>query len=74
MKDLIDNILDLIRGLVRPVLTFGFAGTILGLTVYLVLKYASPQIAQKFIEAVIPASTLMIGFWFGQQYQKRNQQ
>ena len=62
--------LDLIRGLVRPILTVaGFVG-LLYLTIKLALEYADREIVFGLIGAVGSAVTMMIGFWFNQRARK----
>jgi len=57
--------LDNLRGSVRPVITYAFAGTVLATGVYVIVKYADASMAQKILDFIIPTTTLIIGFWFG---------
>lgn len=59
--------LKLIRGLVRPLLTFAIIGIIAGLT----LKYAAPLVDTEIAKALLffftGAGTMVLGYWFGER-------
>jgi len=59
--------LDILRGAVRPVLGLGVIWTIVGLTIYLVAKFASPELARDFAMFILGTGATITGVYFGER-------
>ena len=64
------KVLDVIRGLVRPLLSLSFAGIILALTWHLVNKFSDRDLANQFSMFVLATGSTIIGFWFASRQKK----
>ena len=62
-----DKWLDLIRGLVRPVITWTGWFAFLAIAVVLILRFADVSLAQTIATAFTGIIATLIGFWFGQR-------
>lgn len=62
--------IETIRGLVRPVVTFLVVITLLAVTFILVLKYADQDIARLVVEAFLILVATVTGYWFGSRTPK----
>ena len=62
-----DKWLDLIRGLVRPVITWTGWFAFLAIAVVLILRFADANLAQTVATAFTGIIATLIGFWFGQR-------
>jgi len=60
-----DKWLDLIRGLVRPVVTWTGWFAFLAIAVLLILRFADANLAQTIATAFTGIIATLIGFWFG---------
>jgi len=63
----VDKWLDLIRGLVRPVITWTGWFAFLAIAVILILRFADDNLAQTIATAFTGIIATLIGFWFGQR-------
>ena len=65
--------IELIRALVRPYLTILFGTVLAGLAIYLMINFASPDIASLLIGAFVGSTGTIIAFWFGDRIKKNGQ-
>ena len=56
--------LDFIRGIIRPIVTLTGWLTILGLAVFLIVKFATEAMALTFIGVLTGAGLSYVSFWF----------
>ena len=54
-----------IRRLVRPTITWAVVGSVLGIGIYLAVKYGSQGMADKIVSDILVMVALIVGFWFG---------
>ena len=64
------KILEVIRGLVRPILTFGIVGSLVALAIILALRYADKDVAIPLIMFLTGAGATILGYWFGERKAK----
>ena len=64
---MIDKALTLIRGLVRPILTFAIIGIIAGLTFKCAALYLVKEAATMLVGFVAGAGTTVMAYWFGER-------
>ena len=62
-----DKWLDLIRGLVRPIITWTGWFAFLVIAVILILRFADGNLARTIATAFTGIIATLIGFWFGQR-------
>lgn len=58
---------DTIRGLVRPVVTFLSVLAFVGILGYLVVRFPSESMAKDVVASFLVLTALVSGFWFGQR-------
>lgn len=58
------NVVDTIRKLVRPVVTFAFVGNILALATFLVVTRSGDELTKDFAVFVLANGALILGMWF----------
>lgn len=68
------NILDIIRGCVRPYLAFIFPTVIVVLAVILVLKFADADMAMLIVVFILATGSVIVGFYFGERSQKAKEE
>lgn len=61
------NIVEVIRGLVRPVVTFVVILVLAVMVIYLVIKFADLEMAKNVAAAFLVLVASITGFWFGQR-------
>jgi hypothetical protein len=59
--------LNLLRGLVRPVLTLILVGTVAALAIILTLRYADAELANTLVTFLTASATMVLAFWFGER-------
>jgi len=59
--------IDTIRGLVRPVITFLVMLTLVIIVICLVVKYADLEMARNVVASFLILVTAITAFWFGQR-------
>ena len=69
-KSKIYRIIDLIRSLQRPFLIFGVVGTIIGLTIFLSIKFPSADLAREAFVALMATGATITGFLFRDRVKK----
>ena len=65
-----NNWLELLRGLIRPILVIAFAAIFLWAVVIVVLKFLNIEMANLLFRAFIDAVILIIGIWIGGRIKK----
>jgi len=63
------NYVDTIRGLVRPICTFLVMLALVGILVFLVVKFGSAEMAKDIVAAFLILVAAISGFWFGSRAQ-----
>ncbi len=63
------NTVDTIRGLVRPICTFLVMLALVGILVFLVVKFGSAEMAETIVAAFLILVAAISGFWFGSRPQ-----
>lgn len=63
----IDKWLNLIRGLIRPILSLVVIGILATLTIMLAGRFADKEVAIALIYFFTGAGTTILGFWFGER-------
>ena len=58
---------DKIRGLVRPVVTFLVVLALVGILAFLVVKFADLEMAKDVVKSFLILVTAVTAFWFGQR-------
>lgn len=61
------NIVEVIRGLVRPVVTVIATLALAIILVYLVFNYSNLDMAKDVLSAFLVLAASVIGYWFGQR-------
>lgn len=61
------NVIELIRAVVRPYIALATITVILGMAIFLVVKFASPDMAKLVMTFVLATSATVIGFYFGER-------
>ena len=59
------NTVETIKGLVRPITTFLVILALVGILVFLVIKFADAEMAKTVIVAFLTLVTAITAFWFG---------
>ncbi|GAI94599.1 unnamed protein product [marine sediment metagenome] len=59
--------LNFIRGLVRPILTFAIIGILAGLVFVFAGKFMDTEIARALLFFFTGAGTVVLGYWFGER-------
>ena len=59
--------IETIRGLVRPIVTFLVVGTLVGVVVVLIIKFADLEMAKDVVTSFLILVTAVTAFWFGQR-------
>lgn len=62
-----DSIVETIRGLVRPVVTFLVVLALVGILAFLVIKFADLEMAKDVVMSFLILVTAVTSFWFGQR-------
>lgn len=62
-----ENIVEIIRGLVRPVVTFLAVLVLAYVVIYLVMKFADLDMARSVVASFLVLVGTIAGFWFGQR-------
>ena len=57
--------LKFIRGIVRPTVTWAVIAAMLGIGVFLAVKYATQGMADKVVEDIVIMAGMIAAFWFG---------
>lgn len=57
--------INLVRGLVRPLVTFLVVLALVLIAVFLVVKFPSATLADRIMEAFLVIVATISGFWFG---------
>ena len=65
-----DKWLGFLRGFVRPYIAYLFSAIFAGLAVYLVIRFATEDIAKIIIISFSEVVALIIGFYYGQRQNK----
>ena len=60
---------DTIRGLVRPICTFLVMLALVGILVFLVVRFGSAEMAKDIVAAFLILVAVISGFWFGSRAQ-----
>lgn len=66
----LDELLDFLRGFVRPFIAYLFAIVFAGLALYLSIKFADIDIAKIIIIGFVEIVGIVIGFYYGQRTTK----
>jgi len=61
---------ETIRGLVRPIITYLVILALVGVVVFLVVKFADLEMAKDVITSFLILVTAISAFWFGQRTTK----
>ena len=61
---------ETIRGLVRPVVTFLVILALVGILAFLVVKFADLEMAKDVVTSFLILVTAVTAFWFGQRTTK----
>jgi len=61
------NTIEVFRGLVRPIITFLVVLALVGILVFLVLKFADLEMAKNVVTSFLILVTAITSFWFGQR-------
>lgn len=61
------SIVETVRGLVRPIVTFLVVGALVGVVVFLVTKFANLEMAKDVVTSFLILVTAVTAFWFGQR-------
>ena len=61
------NTIETIRGLVRPIITFLVILALVGILVFLVVKFADLEMAKDVVTSFLILVTAVTAFWFGQR-------
>ena len=69
-----NEVLDIIRGLIRPYLAFLFPTVIAGIGIYLVIRFADAELAKSVIPILTTASTMILAFYFGERASKKKEE
>ena len=64
------NTINIIRGLVRPIITFLVILALVGILVFLVVKFADLEMAKDVVTSFLILVTAVTAFWFGQRTAK----
>ena len=59
------NLVKVIRGLVRPVITFLVILALVVVVVFLVIKYADAETGKSVVAGFMTLVASIVGFWFG---------
>ena len=59
--------IETIRGLVRPIVTFLVILALVGILVFLVVKFADLEMAKDVVSSFLILVTAITAFWFGQR-------
>jgi len=59
------NIVEIIRGLVRPIVSLIVVLALVGVVIYLIVKFADLELAKIFAAAFLGLIGPIVGFWFG---------
>ena len=59
--------IEIIRGLVRPVTTFLVILALVGILVFLVVKFADLEMTKDVVTSFLILVTAITAFWFGQR-------
>ena len=59
--------IETIRGLVRPITTFLVILALVGILVFLVVKFADLEMAKDVVTSFLILVTAITAFWFGQR-------
>lgn len=62
--------IETIRGLVRPITTFLVVLALVGILVFLVVKFADLEMAKDVVTSFLILVTAITAFWFGQRTTK----
>jgi len=60
-----NDILETIRGAVRPIITFVVVAALVAVMIYLVVKFADQEMTKTVLVAFLALTGPIIGFWFG---------
>ena len=59
--------IETIRGLVRPITTFLVILALVGILIFLVVKFADQEMAKDVVTSFLILVTAITAFWFGQR-------
>ena len=62
-----DNQLNFVRGLIRPILTLTIIGVLVGLTLHFAAPLVDKEIAKTLLYFFTGAGTMILGYWFGER-------
>lgn len=65
------NILDIIRGAIRPFISFALISAILAMGIILILKFGNEELAKTFAIFILASGATIIGFYFGERAAKK---
>lgn len=65
-----ENAVEIIRGLVRPIVTFLVVLTLVAVVVFLVVEFADLEMAKNVVTSFLILVTAIASFWFGQRTAK----
>lgn len=61
------NVVQILRAIQRPVIIFLVIGSIVGLALYLVVRFGDPSMARDVLVFLLGAGGVIMGFLFGER-------
>lgn len=68
------EILEIARGIIRPYLAFVIPSAMVGIAIYLAIKFADAGLARDLIIIVATAASMITAFYFGERSGKKKEE
>jgi len=65
------KVIQFLRALVRPYLELLLGSTLVGLAIWLSIKFADAELARTIVTVVVTAGVSLFGFYFGERSSKK---
>lgn len=65
------EVLDIVRGSIRPYLAFAFPTAILVLGIWLAVKFGDADLAKSIVPIITTAATMVLAYYFGERASKK---